>query len=228
MQLITFGDLHFRRTFFEFVARVVAEDRFDAVCLAGDFLDAHPNAAVALPRQVEWVVDWFEKLHVGGRTRVFAVSGNHDWCPDKPNDEAGWLQRARRPGIAIDGDVVAVAGFNVVCRPWVGEIEPPPGPTVLLAHAPPEGADVANRRGWDAGGDYSTRLVAESLQGTGGIVLSGHVHEPDEWIAYVGDVACFNPGCDLMARVPRHVVIDTVARRAEFVTAEGVVGPVAF
>lgn len=228
MKLVAFGDLHFRRHWFDFITRVIAEGRFDAVCIAGDFLDAHPNALIPLQRQVDWVLAWFRKLPAG-RTRITAVRGNHDYLEDEdPSAETNWLQRARHPGVDVDGDVVSFGGWSFVCRPWIGEVATPSGQTVVLAHAPPEGTELARRNGWDEGGDYSTRLVAEDLRGTKSIVLSGHVHEPDAWLDFVGDVACFNPGCDFTSRIPRHIIVDTDKRRAELLTAEGVIGPLAF
>ncbi len=221
MLILSLGDLHFRPHFFDFVAAQAG--RYDAICLAGDFLDMHPLAKLDVTQQADRVLDWFQGLRTE-RTRFFAVTGNHDWWPgDDPGAEGRWLQRARRTGIAVDGDVTAFGGWRFVCWPWSGAVEAVGSlPTVLVAHAPPERTAVAQRKGWDGGGDYAVRLAAENLPQ--GIVLSGHVHRPDHYLDYVRITPCFNAGCDLTAPIPLHLVIDTEERLVSRIGPEGVTG----
>ena len=231
MLILALGDLHFQQRFFNFVTAQAREGRYDAICLVGDFLDMFPNAKRPLDQQVAWVLDWFKKLPTG-RTRVFAVSGNHDWSPGEADDdrdaEARWLQRARRKGVAVDGDITRCSELDFVCQPWVGAVEPAAGspPVVWLAHAPPADTECAKENGWDAGGDWETRWAAESL--TSGLMLSGHVHSPDSWADFAGTTLCLNAGANLEADVPNHLVIDTTARRAHWVGSRGLKGPMQF
>ena len=210
MKILAVGDLHFRKPWFEWVRAQAGN--FDAVCLTGDLLDMFDTDERGLRRQADWVLRWlaiFPKT-----TRCFVVSGNHDvWEDDRRYHLGAWLQRARRAGISVDGDVTTVGDCTVVCWPWFGSVAlPNTGKVIVVAHAPPAGCSVATKDGSDCG-DIDVRFLAEKIQG--GLILSGHVHQPKSWISRVGHAVCLNPGCDLKAPIPHHLVIDTTRGRAE-------------
>jgi hypothetical protein len=85
-------------------------------CFSGDLLDRFPNAATKLHDQTRWVRDWL-KTYPG---RLYICTGNHDWWPNPDhhldNDaEGGWLRKARRPGLGIDGASELHLGRRCLC-----------------------------------------------------------------------------------------------------------------
>ena len=212
--ILSVADLHYRKRQYAWLAAQAG--KFDVICIAGDLLDMHTSAATGLRQQAAWVLDWIAAFPTD-RTRLFVVSGNHDWWPGHgPIAEGRWRQRARRPGVYVDGDVVRHGGLTFACKPWNGPLALPvrAGPVVLVAHAPPEDAVVGSENGRGVG-DFETRQLAASLPSpAGSLVLSGHAHHPDAFLGHVGRVACLNSGCTLTAPVPRHFVIDAGARWA--------------
>jgi hypothetical protein len=134
--------------------------------------------------------------------------------PSPDYHEGAWLQRARRPGLAVDGDVLMIGLVTFVAGGW---LVPPPAPrnrrTIVVNHAPPAGLAVAEEFGDDIG-DVETRHLVDRLA-PGSIVLSGHVHTPRRWNSATGNLTtCFNAGCDLRAPVPNHIVIHLGLRDA--------------
>jgi hypothetical protein len=166
-------------------------------------------------RPAAWVVQWLPKFPAN-RTPLFCAAGNHDEDVDGPLAEGLWLQRARRPGVHVDGDVVRHRGFTFACKPWSGprDLSSVAGPVGLLAHGPTERIPVGSEKGWDFG-EFEVRKIAASLPPPAdSIVVSGHTHPLDAFLDYVGPVACFNPECDWRLPVPRHLVIPTATRQA--------------
>jgi hypothetical protein len=163
------------------------------------------------------MTDW---LSAFPKTLLFVCSGNHDWWIGEDGDadaEANWLVRARRRGVAVDGDVKIVRGRRFICTPWLSPVEVEGlEPVVLLAHAPPAGTKISrDRSGLDVG-DFDLAQNAHELPPRS-IVLSGHAHSAPQWVARLGATCCFNPGVDFTnPSVPNHVVIDTERWRAEF------------
>lgn len=115
MKILSVGDIHNRASFRRWI--LDQAPRFDAVCLAGDLLDMFDTDEAGLRRQAESTLKWLSAFPSG--TRVFAVTGNHDaWQDETPAyDQGAWLQRARRPGVSVDGDVVRVGDITFVCYP---------------------------------------------------------------------------------------------------------------
>jgi Icc-related predicted phosphoesterase len=211
MKILATGDLHYRPHWFAWLK--AEAPHYDAVCLAGDLLDMLEADDASLRRQADWVVDWIRSFPAA--TPLIVVTGNHDvWEDEARYQQGAWLQRARRRGVAVDGDVVTVGDMTFACQPWFGTVAPPAtGRVILVAHAPPEGTPVA--LGFDGDfGDFEVRDLACQLS-AGSLVLSGHVHRPKAWFARVGRSTCLNPGCDLRAPIPHHLVIDTVRQRVE-------------
>lgn len=231
MRVLHVTDLHFRSTWFGWLANRAKSGEFDAICLSGDLLDMFPNAESSLTKQAKWFREW-AKAYEG--CPLFTCSGNHDWWPvdDRipnlvDNDaEAGWLRKARRPRqLFVDGDSVEIMGVTLACKPWVGAMPAAAcansSPTILLAHAPPQGSRVAlNSVGGDAG-DFEIAEDARLLS-SGSVILSGHVHNPDQWHDVLAGVTCFNPGVDFdSVEVPNHIVLNTETRRADLIGRDG-------
>ncbi len=220
MKILSVGDIHNRASFRRWI--LDQAPRFDAVCLVGDLLDMFDTDEAGLRRQAESTLKWLSAFPSG--TRVFAVTGNHDaWQDETPAyDQGAWLQRARRPGVSVDGDVVRVGDITFVCYPWFGMPSTPyDGEVVAVCHSPPSGLEVScDREGGGDLGDFDVRLLAEQIP-NGSALLSGHVHLPVNWIsrfpsgARRNAVVCLNSGCDLNAPIPHHLVLDTVRRRIE-------------
>jgi|ERR1035437_248029 Icc-related predicted phosphoesterase len=214
--LLSVADLHFKKPHYAWLAAQAQTGKYDAIVIAGDFLDMFCGAATDLPRQAAWVLDWLAKFPTD-RAPLFCVTGNHDEDADDGSMADGiWLQRARRPGVHVDGDVTRHRGLTFACKPWSGplELSSVAGPVVLVAHGPPEQTFVSSNKGSDIG-DFEVRQIAESLPSPAdSIVLSGHAHHPDAFMDHVGKVACFNVGCELSIPVPRHLVLDTATRKA--------------
>ena len=213
MRLLHVTDLHFRPRWFAWVA--AQAKNYDAVCLSGDLVDLAASQTVGRDDQLRWVLDWLGAFP----GQLFVTSGNHDGGlagqgMPAPDGEARWLHAARRPGVAVDGDVAFFSGWRLVLAAW----SQPFGteglePVVMLSHAPPERTAVSTTiGGWDHG-DFEVRGIAERLP-WGSLILSGHVHHPCRWHDRVAGTLCLNPGADFTHRqVPNHIVID-LGRRA--------------
>ena len=214
MKLLHVTDLHFRTHWFEWVsAQALA---YDAVCFSGDLLDVFPNAKTGLREQSKWMRAWLRDFP----GRMYVCSGNHDWWPPQEhvsdNDtQGGWLRKAAGPNVRVDGTAEILQGYRFVCCPWFGvPAVSGPEPTVILVHAPPSGTPLSSDLGQEAGDPEVAEAVLKLPEGS--LVLSGHIHDPKRWCYQVGPAWCFNPGVDLHAKEPNHIVIDTSAHTAEF------------
>ncbi|MFZ5496516.1 MAG: metallophosphoesterase family protein [Verrucomicrobiota bacterium] len=213
MRILHVTDFHFRRPWFEWLARRAPE--FDLCCFTGDWLDMFPSAKVGLHEQSRWVRAWLKDFPI----RLYGCTGNHDWWQPSEfaNDNdalGGWLRKARRSLVAVDGASELHDGYHFVCCPWAGAPQAPgPAPAIVLVHAPPLRSPVASDSGWEAGdpdvADAIPRLPPHSL------LLCGHVHQPARWCVRIGSTWCFNPGVDFSATVPNHIIIDTTVCTAD-------------
>jgi Icc-related predicted phosphoesterase len=209
MRILHVSDLHFRRSWFEWLAGQA--ERHDLVCISGDLLDGSPTAPKPLDEQVRWVLRWLANFPA----RLAVCTGNHDWwkadgTENDPLAEGRWLRRSRRNAVIVDGEATEIDGWNVACLPWrCANERPPDGRFIVVTHTPPWGTEVSSdaQTGIDHGDD-GVRVLAEAAR-TRGLVLSGHVHRPRRWWSRVGRTLCLIPGVDNSSRVPSHVVIDT-------------------
>lgn len=163
--------------------------------------------------QIRWVRDWMEAFH----RPLFVCSGNHDWLllghASSPADPNHWMLSVRNPKVKIDGQSDTIEGWRFECHGWMNPIVSALQPnTVIVYHAPPHGAATAREFGGD-NGDFEMEDIAQQLP-RGSVILSGHVHCPERWFARVGNAWSLNPGVDVKAAVPNHVVLDTRARTA--------------
>ena len=214
MKLLHVSDLHFRTPWFDWLA--VQTPRFDACCFTGDLLDVFPNATASLREQSRWMRNWLRNFPGD----LFVCSGNHDWWPPQDqvidtDTQGGWLRKAAGPKVRVDGTSEIYQGYRFVCCPWFGvPAAPGPEPAVILVHAPPLGTPLSSDLGREVGDPEVAAAVLKLPEGS--LVLSGHIHDPKRWCHQLGPAWCFNPGVDLSAKEPNHVIIDTTSRTAEF------------
>ena len=246
MRILHVTDFHFCQPWFEWLGSHASEyDAVcftgDFVTLFMDpqlfGTDSKPSSLTRLMRttrvsnmraQVRWIRDWLSNWP--SKTPLFLCSGNHDYWPQQEHfidtdAEGGWLRNARRPGIIwTDGsEPTLIATHRFLCVPWGRTPNPQTTePHIVLVHAPPANTDVASKRGNDAGGDIEVTQAAQGFP-PGSILLCGHVHQPRCWHAQIMNplsgkpIWAFNPGYGAtdMAE-PNFIVLDTIARRAEY------------
>jgi 3',5'-cyclic AMP phosphodiesterase CpdA len=224
MRLLHVTDFHYRSIWFEWVrAQAFA---YDACCFSGDLLDMFPSTPTDLHRQARWVRDWLRDFP----RPMFVCSGNHDWWTVEPplvdtDTRGGWLRKAARPGVSVDGSEVKLDGCRFVCCPWASTpAVTGTDPVVLLVHAPPAATPVSSDLGHEVG-DLDVAAAVMTLPPVS-LVLSGHVHHPRRWHCRLGPAWCFNPGVDSSRNEPNHIVIDTDARTAVFHGYGREIGPI--
>jgi predicted phosphodiesterase len=212
------SDLHLRH--FDWLS--VNAPKFDLTVISGDLLSQSPREKLTMAAQVRMTSAWLASL----RGTIALCGGNHDYVEawdesiDPSDAEGGWLQKARRKSVMVDGDVRMLHEFRVVCRPWIGgpAFVEKGGPTILVTHCGAEGSGVVCADEPWAAGDFEVMQILPTLA-RGSFCLSGHIHDPDSWYGVVegAGVQCFNPGVTEAAGAafPNHIIIDTVARRAE-------------
>ena len=115
MRILHTTDFHFRLPWYEWLARNAPA--YDACCLTGDLLDMFPNAETGLSQQARWVRDWLRAFP----GRLFACTGNHDWWLEEiggadTDAEGGWLRKAGRPGVTVDGTCESLGGYRFICH----------------------------------------------------------------------------------------------------------------
>ena len=211
MRILHVTDFHFRKPWFHWLS--VEVQKYDVCCFTGDFIDSFPNAAVGLHQQARWILDWLREFP----KPLFACTGNHDYWPEQgsardADANGGWLLKAARPGLAVDGSFTQLGTVNFMSLPWAFESRVAitiATPTILLSHAAPLGTFIGLCLDGDMGDPELADVVEKLPQGS--LVLSGHVHEPKRWHDRIGSVWCFNPGVDSNAETPNYVAIDTTA-----------------
>ncbi len=211
MRVLHLSDLHLR--WFEWVTAHAAE--FDLVAISGDIMDGF--ADVPLHKQAKICTDFL----LGLPGRIAVVSGNHDsWC--KPSTasvdtaaEGRWLRnlRGRANIVAVDGDLVEVAGVIVGCVGWLQSPDWATPPKIVIAHAPPSGCACAAPidSSQDLGDAELWPLLRSGTPSGARVVLSGHIHEPRRhWCRWPlsRNTTIFNPGCLLDVSEPQHWIID--------------------
>lgn len=215
-RILVTGDLHGNRSWYRYLRSRASA--FDAVVITGDLIDQGIGDDADWRREAAWVLRWIAHFP-SPQTRLFLVTGNHDWWPgDGPLDEGRWLQRARRTGVAVDGDWARLGAWDFFCAPWG---DPPPARVdrrfVWIVHTPPARTLLSLTPSGTDGGDELVRLAAVAFPG-GGLILSGHVHSPVRHREKVGAFTGFNAGCSVTGAMPAHLVVDFTARSAWRIT----------
>jgi hypothetical protein len=224
MRILHVTDFHFREQWFHWLAAQAL--RYDVCCFSGDLLDMFPGSRIGLRPQTRWVRDWLREFP----GCLYVCTGNHDWWPSDErvvdNDaDGGWLRKAARPGVMVDGASESRDGYRFVCCPWAHTpVVEGEEPAVLLVHAPPLATPISSDLGREVG-DPDVAVAVRQLP-PGSLVLSGHIHDPRRWHARLGGAWCFNPGVDRSAEVPNHIVIDTGGKEATFHGWGREIGPV--
>jgi len=211
MRILHVADIHYRLDWFEWISQ--QSSNYDVLVVAGDLLNMFPCENTPLERQAHVVRDWLKTL----LKPAVVCTGNHDtWMTDLrgPMDafaEGGWLQLCKRTGIIVDGQDAEIHGERFAAVKWGGS-DWPGRASIVVCHAPPSETRVSmNAEGEDVG-DFEVMMRVHEKHPK--YVLSGHVHDPMDWMTLEGVSYCFNPGCDCEAREPNHIIIDTTKKIA--------------
>jgi Icc-related predicted phosphoesterase len=207
MRILHTSDFHGNLRWFHWLVKTAPG--FDLVCLAGDLIDQHADGK-SVAEQLAPIAASIRDFPVP----IAICSGNHDQVGNNPYN-LKWLERLRRPGVFVDGDVFLVQGWRVRCLGWAEPL-PHAGPDeIWVTHAPPAGSAVAlPRRATRCAGDAELGHLWRSESGCR-FTLCGHVHEPTSWHDVRRQHAAFNPGYCSIAPFPNHIVIDLTKRFAE-------------
>jgi Icc-related predicted phosphoesterase len=241
VKIILTADLHFHRPWFDWLLH--AADRYELICVAGDFLDIYRREGMAA--QLIFLYEWVQAFT--RHTAYLALStGNHDLPPGVPllapgsplakekfstlaayAKQAHWLQAVKlNHHIIVDGDskIVRVGSdqsLYVSCCAYradgsVDMKEALTGPWLVLHHEPPAYPGVAEPK---PGNTQFAKLVRR-LQPT--YTISGHVHLSDKsenrFFEKIGKTYCFNcrqtPPAEQLPPEPNVVLLDTHRQEA--------------
>ncbi len=200
MTILHVADLHFQKPWYQWLEN--SAPPHDLLVIAGDLLDlSHPAPH---ERQVRWVTDWLRDYP----RPVSVCSGNHDLVWDSEHHvwwPARWLQSLKGTDRWVDGQSGALDGVSFLNLAASGRAHTRSA-DIWITHAPPLGPSVGWHKDGRAGSDakllYSVRNHRPS------VVLCGHVHSPLSWIDRFEGTLYLNPGQDLAAPFPNHVLID--------------------
>jgi calcineurin-like phosphoesterase family protein len=241
VKIILTADLHFHRPWFNWLLR--AADRFELVCVAGDFLDMYRREGMV--PQLIFLYEWAQAF--ARRPAYLALcTGNHDLSPGvpllAPHSPLGkekfsilaeyakrphWLQAVKlNHQIVVDGDnkivrVKSGQSLMVSCCAYRGDgsveiREVLAEPWLVLHHEPPAYPSVAEPK---AGNTQFAKAV-ERLQPT--YTISGHVHLTDKdekrFFEKIGTTYCFScrqtPPAEKLPPEPNIIMLDTSRREA--------------
>lgn len=232
MRLLFAADLHYALKQFDWMTAQAAH--YDAVVIGGDLLDL--GSALDLDIQIVVVAKYVERL--GGLTRLFISSGNHDGDHRDADGEsvARWLAEAKAPQIFVDGDSVDLGGTLITVCPWwdgpasraqveaqlARDAAQPKSRWIWIHHAPPDRSPVSWTGRKDGGDEVLSKWVAQYQPD---LVLSGHIHNapfyPEgSWIDRIGKTWVFNPGRQIGPR-PAFISFDLERMTAEWISQEG-------
>ncbi len=224
MKILHVTDLHFAKPHFRWILE--NQNKFDVICLSGDFLDTHINCPYSLQQQIKWITAWVKTINV----RLLLCSGNHDEyheaellsmeelfnlddnpaCDDidyHPSSSTSWIKELAGGNITVDGGVAEVAGLQFGCIAYgEDDFAKYADCDVLLYHVPPYGNPTAIQ----AGRDYGCKSITRSLKN--GVIqprwlLSGHVHAPVKNTSTLQTTKISNPGAKSSGAEPMKNVI---------------------
>ena len=234
MRCLFVADLHYALPQFDWLLQ--AGPGYDLVVLAGDCLDV--GSIVDFSAQTLVVRKYLQRL--AASTRLIVCSGNHDLDSRGENGEKvpRWIQDIRALGIKADGDSLVVGDtLFTVCAWWDGPIVREQLVRQLEAdalrrdglrwvwihHAPPRNSPTSWSGSKTLGdADVETWIARFAPD----IVVSGHIHQSPfvregSWADRLGDTWVFNAGHQFGAP-PAHIVLDTDACEAVWVSAMGI------
>lgn len=232
MKILLVADLHYTLKQYDWLCEVAG--RFDVVVFAGDFLDI--VSIVEMDVQILVVMKYLRRL--APETQLLVSSGNHDLNAESEGGEryARWMRRVRELGIPADGDSWEKDGILfTICPWWDGEEKKAEVAAQLerdaarekarwfwVYHAPP----VDTKASWDGKRDFGDAALREWIgEYEPELVLGGHIHQAPfakggSWVDNVGETWVLNGGKQI-GPMPAFTVIDTEARRAEWVSLAG-------
>ena len=232
MRSLLVSDIHYRLKQLDWLLSVAPE--FDLVVIAGDHLDA--VSPVSIEAQVAVTLKYLERL--GAVVPLVVCSGNHDLNALSPEGEkvAKWMSKARRLGVVADGGSVVLGETLVTVCPWwdgpslkesvarqlASDSQRRPARWIWVYHSPPLGSPIS----WNGAKHYGDESLRDWVTGYApDFVLCGHIHQSPfraggSWIDRIGSSWLFNAGCQI-GPVPAHVIFDTDAARATWVSLAG-------
>lgn len=232
MRFLLVSDLHYALKQYDWTAS--AAPAFDCVVIAGDQIDisGHVDGSV----QIVVILKYLKRLKAA--TQVIVSSGNHDLDTRDAAGEkiARWMSKVRALGIPTDGDSVDLGGALVTVCPWwdgpnaretvaaqlARDAAVPKDTWVWVYHAPPEGSPTS----WNGRQSYGDEALLGWINTyKPDFVFAGHIHQAPfcpggSWADRIGDTWVFNCGQQL-GPTPTHIVLDTDAREATWVSMEG-------
>lgn len=233
MKLLAVADLHYALQQYDWLVEVAP--RFDVVVIAGDHLDM--SSLVDGRAQTVVVRKYLQRLRE--KARLVVSSGNHDLDVRNPDGEksARWILSARALDVPTDGDSFVLGDtLFTVCPWWDGpaakaalaaqlqrDAARRSGPWIWVHHAPPANSPTSWAGSRHFGDVELEGWIAEHRPD---IVLAGHVHQSPfirngSWVDRVGETWVFNAGHQFGAP-PAHVILDTEARTATWISAAGI------
>jgi Icc-related predicted phosphoesterase len=234
MRLLLVSDLHYSLKQLDWVMGVASD--YDLVVVAGDVLDI--RSRVEPDAQIVVVLEYLARM--AAKTTVVVCSGNHDLNArnDLGERAAVWLDGARPSGVFVDGSRVETDQVVISVCPWwdgpltrevvdralEGDAVAVDGRLWIWAyHAPPDGSPTS----WTGRRHYGdAELNAWIDRHHPDLVLCGHVHESPfatggSWADCIGPTLIVNSGRE-PGPVPTHIVVDTDAHVARWMSSEGV------
>ena len=232
MKFLLVSDLHYTLKQYDWTTAMAPN--FDAVVIAGDHLDiaGHVGGAV----QVVVILKYLRRLST--RAKIIVSSGNHDLDVRDATGEktARWMNQVREMSIPTDGDTVTFGDTLVTICPWwdgpnakravLAQIERDAAKSkstwIWVYHAPPLGSPTS----WDGKQHYGDEELPAWIETyKPDIVFSGHVHQAPftgtgSWADRIGSTWIFNCGRQI-GPMPTHVIVDTEAREAIWMSLEG-------
>jgi DNA repair exonuclease SbcCD nuclease subunit len=217
-RLLLVSDIHFNQAAFRWIAERARKDGM-AVAIAGDLMDLNRcSTEKDARRQQDWISAWLREVE----PPLFVCSGNHDLYPS--HDRSEWLLKAKRPGVAVDGDVVVWSGRTVaLCpfcpaglNPMLERLATGTPPDVLLHHEPPTETRLSmGRRDY---ADFGSDQLSSALRSGWApkTVVSGHIHRATARHQFVGDALCLNVAGDPRLSPPSHAILDADTGVVEF------------
>lgn len=233
MHILYSADLHYALRQFDWLGQQVP--RYDIAALGGDLLDLSSDVDLEVQ---EVVVKKYLRRFSGDRM-LLVSSGNHDIHQISSGGErtAAWMEEMDATMLRADyGSYERDGVLFTVCPWWDGpatraraermleaDAERLKKSWIWLHHNPPAGTAVA----WTGKQDGGDPVVVDWIRHyQPDIVFSGHIHNAPYlagggWHARLGRSWIFNPGKQPGGE-PTRIVVDLAARRAEWISAEGI------
>lgn len=234
MKVLITVDLHYCPSWFEWLIR--ESIRFDAVFIAGDFLDIFISEPATAQATV--VQRWLRRL--SETTRVAICSGNHDNAGRQvARDRAPVYQWFAELGdmqhITTDGCTQVIEDIIVTTVPYYCTLAQksiwldrgvslrksrPERIWVVLHHVPPP------LRSAPMGEEIEAGAILNRCQPD--YFISGHIHAlpyrpGNSWRTMIGKTCVLTPGQLPGASFPNHVILDLATGRGEWVTSREIV-----